>query len=89
MRNILQKKLTTNQKEKTDKHKQTVIYKLQYDKCDKLYTGKTGRNFKTTFEEHLHNIKYNKQNSRYAKNILDTEHMYGTLEVTEVLKIKL
>jgi hypothetical protein len=34
-----------------------------------MYVGQTGRDFKTTYEEHINDIKSNKDKSRYALHI--------------------
>lgn len=53
-----------------DKCKQTGVYKLKCKLSNKTYIWQTGRNFKGRYKEHIHNIKYNKENS----NITHPEH---------------
>jgi hypothetical protein len=38
----------------------------------KVYVGLTGRNFNSRFLEHIHDIRYNKDKSKYAKHIFVT-----------------
>jgi hypothetical protein len=51
--------------------------------------GQTGRNFKTTYEEHISDIRYNRDKSKYALHMLQFSHEYGTIENTmDVLKVE-
>jgi hypothetical protein len=50
--------------------------------CQLKYVGQTGRNFRTRYKEHTQAIRTNKPNSKYAQQILDTQHSYGTIEDT-------
>jgi hypothetical protein len=64
--------------------------KLKCISCDQVYTGQTGREFKTTFKEHIWDIRYNKSKSKYAQHILNHNHEYGTIENTmDVITIAL
>jgi ribosomal protein S25 len=73
----------------TDIYNRSGIYELKCEGCQLKYIGQTGRNFKTRYREHIHAIRTNKPNSRYAQHILDTEHTYGTMQDTmEVLHVE-
>jgi hypothetical protein len=53
-----------------------------------VYVGQTGRSFATQYAKHVHNIRHNKDKSKYAKRILYYQHEYGTkYETTEILKV--
>jgi hypothetical protein len=42
-----------------------------------LHIGQTGRNVKDRFQEHIHDIKKNEDDSKYAAHILSNKHSYG------------
>jgi len=44
------------------------VFKLKCINCDKFYIGKTNRNFKTRYKEHISEIKFKKTapNSNFA-----------------------
>jgi hypothetical protein len=46
------------------------------------YIGQTGRTFKARFNEHIHDIRTNRHNSKFAKHILDTGHAYNMMDQT-------
>jgi hypothetical protein len=67
-------------------YNQSGIYQLKCNDCPLKYIGQTGRTFKTRYNEHVHAIKTNKQNSKYAEHTLDTGHTYSaTNETLEML----
>jgi hypothetical protein len=50
--------------------------------------GKTGRNFKTRYEEHSNDIRLNKDKSKYSVHILQANHEYDPTDKTmEILKV--
>jgi hypothetical protein len=49
------------------------------------YVGQTGRTFRTRYREHIQDIKYNKNNSKYAPHILKTGYTYGP--INKIMKI--
>jgi hypothetical protein len=56
--------------------------------CNQVYVGQTGRNFRIRYEEHINNIRSNRDQSRYALHILQQNHEYGTIDQTmKVLKL--
>jgi hypothetical protein len=64
------------------------VYKQKYNGCEKVCVGQTGRNFNTRFLEHIHDIRNNKDNSKYAQHILDHQCEYGKKEKNmEIVKI--
>jgi hypothetical protein len=79
--NTIQKYLQP-QKPNTDIYNNSGIYLLSCNDCPLQYVGQTGRNFKTTYKEHIQAIRNNKPNSKYAQHILDTQHTYSTIENT-------
>jgi hypothetical protein len=62
------------------------VYQL---KCrEQVYIGPTGREFRTSYKEHIRDIRFNQTKSKYAQNKLEYNHEYGMTEVTmEVIKI--
>jgi hypothetical protein len=53
-----------------------------------VYVGQTGRNFKTRYEEHISDIRFNRDKSKYASHILKENHEYGPIDKTmDVLKV--
>jgi hypothetical protein len=55
--------------------------------CDQIYVGQTGRSFKIRYEEHIRDIRLNKDKSKYAMHMLQFSHEYGTIEnILEILK---
>jgi hypothetical protein len=52
------------------------------------YVGQTRRTFNTRYKEYIYNIKSNNSNTGYSKHVLDTGHVYGTMEETmDVVRI--
>jgi len=49
------------------------------------YTGQTGRPFKTRFQEHMRDFKYNNRRSTFAQHLLEKGHAIGKIE--EIMKI--
>jgi hypothetical protein len=48
------------------------IFELTWSYRNKMYIGHTGRSFRTRCNEHMHDIKVNKDKSEFAKCILNT-----------------
>jgi hypothetical protein len=48
------------------KYDKSGIYKITHQSCQKVYIGQTGRNWKTRFNEHIRNIRFNEDESAYA-----------------------
>jgi hypothetical protein len=71
--NILKERITTN------KFEQTGIYRLTCVECKKVYTRQTGRTLKIRYKEHIHSIKYNREDSGFATYILNQRYStWGT-----------
>jgi hypothetical protein len=50
--------------------------------------GQTGKSFKTRYDEHISDIRHNKDKSKYALHMLQYKHEYSTIEKTlDVLKV--
>jgi NCAIR mutase (PurE)-related protein len=65
------------------------VYKLICKNCPGTYTGQTERNFKTSYKEHVEDIKNNKSRTGFSHHILDTGHTYDNIENTlEILNIQ-
>jgi hypothetical protein len=56
-----------------------MIRGVREPRFDCIYR-KTGRHFRTRYKEDIHDIKYNRDNSKYAAHILDMQHEYGKTE---------
>jgi hypothetical protein len=79
---------TKHKKHTTDKYSLSGIYKLKYNGCEGVHISQTGRSFSTRFSEHISDIRFNRDKSKYAKHILDHQHEYGKKEETmEILKV--
>jgi len=53
------------------------------------YTGQTGRPFKTRFQEHVRDFKYNNRKSAFAQHVLDNGHLIGKMkDIMKVVHIK-
>jgi hypothetical protein len=53
-----------------DKYSKSGVYSLKCLSCDHIYVGQTGRSFKTRYEEHISDIRHNKEKSKYALHML-------------------
>ena len=52
------------------------------------YIGQTGRPFKTRFQEHLRDFKYNNRKSKFAQHLLDRQHSIDEMEnIMDVIHI--
>jgi hypothetical protein len=74
--------LTSNQ---TSEYEKTGIYKIICNTCQKSYVGKTNRNLKSRFPEHISYIENNKPHTAYALHILNSRHEYGSINDTMTL----
>jgi hypothetical protein len=73
---------------RNDRFNLSGVYQLQCAECPLKYIGQSGRTFKIRFKEHIKNINNNGQNSKFAQNVVDTTHEYGTTNQTmEILHI--
>jgi hypothetical protein len=53
------------------------------------YIGQTGRTFRVRYKKHVNAIRTNKQNSKFAQHILETQHNYDpTDQSMQVLHIE-
>jgi hypothetical protein len=58
------------------------VYQLKCISCDQVYISHTGREFKTRFNEHIRDIRYTQNKSKYAQHILNHNQKCGTIEST-------
>jgi len=58
------------------------IYKLKYNKCNKVFVGQSGRAIGIRFKEHIRYIRSNNSTSPYATHILENRHEYRMKENT-------
>jgi NMD protein affecting ribosome stability and mRNA decay len=57
-----------------------MINQLTCPTCDKKYIGQTGAPFKTRFQEHIQDFKYNNRISKFAQHLLDEQHSMDKME---------
>jgi hypothetical protein len=77
-----------NSGSQVDKYNKSGVYSLKCLSCNQNYIGQTGRSFKIRYDEHIRDIRFNKEKSKYASHILRFSHEYGTIDNTlEILKI--
>lgn len=48
-----------------------------------FFLGMTSRNFTSRHQKHLHSFKFNKTNSTFAHQFLQTENIFSIIEETE------
>jgi hypothetical protein len=76
-----------NSGSQVDKYSKSGVYSLKCLSCDQNYIGQTGRSFKIRYDEHIRDIRFNKEKSKYASHILQFSHEYGAIDNTlEILK---
>jgi len=80
--NTIEKLLTTKQEHVKSKYDKSGAYELKRPTCNMTYIGQTGCSFKTRFQEHLRDFKYNKQKSKFAQHLLDKQHSMDKMENT-------
>ena len=79
-KNTIGKLLTTKQEETTSKYDKSGIYQLKCPTCDMKYIGQTDRPFKTRFQEHLRDFKYNNRKSKFVQHLVDRQHSIDEME---------
>jgi hypothetical protein len=71
------------------KYNNSGIKQMKCKDCHKKYLEQTGRKFKTRYKEHIHSIRTNNTNTKYAEHILETQHTYGPITDTmDILHIE-
>lgn len=66
-----------NNKSKPSKLNQSGVYKLKCgSNCDKIYIGRTFRNFKTRISEHKRSYDYKKLDSNYSNHLITQNHSF-------------
>lgn len=58
----------------SDKFDKCGVYKLSCANCPSTYTGQTGRNFKTRYNEHRPDPRLETQKSSFAQHLVDKNH---------------
>ena len=79
----MEKLLTTKQEHVKSKYDK---YQLKCPTCNIKYIGQTGRLFKTRFQGHLRDFKYNNRKSKFAQHLLDKQHSVDKMENTMDIK---
>jgi len=67
------------------KYDKSGVYQLTCPHCKMTYTRQTGRPFKTRFQEHMRNLKYNNRRSTFIQHLLEKGQATGKME--EIMKI--
>ena len=64
------------------------IYKLTCQDCQMKYVGQTGRSFRTRFQEHYRDFRYNNAKSKFATHLLENQHLIRKInDIMEILHI--
>jgi hypothetical protein len=58
----------------TDIYNMSGIYQMNCKDCALKYIGQTGRNLRTRYKEHIHAIRTNNPNSKYAQHTYSNIH---------------
>jgi hypothetical protein len=66
----------------TDKHTLSGIYRLTCPVCNKAYVGQTARKFTVRFNEQKHALRANSHTSKFAQNLIEHNHSFGTIHNT-------
>ena len=69
-------KLIKNNKAKTKKEQKSGVYQLKCGTCPKIYIGQTGRSFYKRIKEHKDCYRLKRNNSHYAKHLLEESHEF-------------
>jgi hypothetical protein len=72
--NTTEKRLAIKQETPQSKYERNGVYQLTCPEYKMKYTGQTGRPFKVRFQEHLWDVKYNNNRSKYAQHLIDNKH---------------
>jgi GIY-YIG catalytic domain. len=59
-----------------------VQIKVTCTSCNKLYIGRTNRNFNTRFKEHRKDFRYTEDKSKFSDQVLREGHEMKTIEET-------
>jgi hypothetical protein len=74
--------LLSKHNQRYSKYNQCGVYELKCKNCSNIYTGQTGRSFKTRFKEHIQDIWNNRNKTGYSHHIINTGHAYDNIENT-------
>ena len=67
---------------KIEQYNEYGVYKLACTNCNKLYVGRTNRNFKTRFKEHRKDFRFAEGKSKFSEHVLKEGHKMKTIEET-------
>jgi hypothetical protein len=76
----IEQRITKHKRKQQRKYNLSEVYQLQCADSPRKYVGQTGVTFRTRFKEHARDTGNNKQNSKFAEQILDMGHEYEVLE---------
>jgi hypothetical protein len=71
MNNTVEKLLSQKPEQTTSIFDKSGIYQLECPTCNMRYIGQTGRPFRTRYQEHLRDFKYNNYKSKFAQHLLE------------------
>ena len=69
--NTNEKLLSKKPEQTTNIYDKSGIYQLECPTCNMRYIGQTGRPFRTRYQEHLRDFKYNNYKSKFAQHLLE------------------
>ena len=86
--NTVGKLLSENPEQTTSIFDKSGIYQLECPTCNMRYIGQTGRPFRTRYQEHLRDFKYNNYKSKFAQHLLEKQDAIDKMEnIMNVLHI--
>ena len=77
--NTIERLLSIKYEPVQNKYDKCGIYQLTCPAFNMIYTGQTGRPFKTRFQEHLRDLKYGSNKSKFTQHLLDNRHATGPM----------
>jgi hypothetical protein len=77
-------KFKCSSRKQNNKYNNSGVHQLKCGSCEQVYIGQTGRDFKTRFKEHVHDIRYNLTKSKYAEHILEHSPIDDIMNILRV-----
>ena len=77
--------LLTHNKHHLDKFSRSGVYQLTCPDCGMTYTGQTGRDFTSRYNEHKRSFRNNTHTSKFAEHLNNHMHSFGPIQ--DVMKI--
>ena len=80
--NTIGNRLLHREQQTIDKYMLSGAYELTCPIYKKPYVGQTGRNFTLRFNEHRQAFRTNSHTSKFAQNLIEHNHPFGTIQNT-------